>query len=111
MSEEEFAVILHEFRQLRRALSEAVGQITHQEGEIKALQWLIEEKRLATPDELDAACEKGARLIHALLHESEDDAANTSASVQNELGKKRVLGALNEPRSRTNGGCRRRVTA
>jgi hypothetical protein len=59
MSEEEFAIILAEIKQLRHGIAEAVKQIVHQEGEIEALQCLIEQKGLATADELRVARRQG----------------------------------------------------
>jgi hypothetical protein len=112
MSEEEFAIILAEIKQLRNGIAEAVKQIVHQEGEIEALQCLIEQKGLATADELSVAGDKGARLIHAFLQESDDDSSRTpSHPVQNGLRIARSAGARNEPRNRTQRNCRRRVKA
>lgn len=65
MSEEEFAVILTEIKELRRTIAHAVEHIARQESEIVGLQWFMEQKQLASAGELDAASEKGARLLES----------------------------------------------
>lgn len=67
MSDEEFEVILAELRQLRKAITDSVGQIVYQESEIQALRWLLQHKRIATEEELDTASEEGARQVYILL--------------------------------------------
>ncbi len=67
MSDEEFEVILAELRQLRKAITDSVAEIVHQESEIQALHWLLQHKRIATEEELETASEEGARQVHILL--------------------------------------------
>ena len=70
MSDEEFEVILAELKQLRKAITDSVNEIVHQESEIQALRWLLQHKRIATEEELDTASEEGARQVHIMLQSS-----------------------------------------
>jgi len=109
MSEQEFAVLLAEFRQLRRAISDAVTQILHQEEEIKALQWFIQQKRLATQEELEVASREGARLVEKCLGESYEELERSLGKMPGDSGLSHVAGRHDSSRKRANGACRRRV--
>jgi hypothetical protein len=74
MSDEEFEVILSEMKQLRTAITDAVDEIVCQRSEIQALQWLLQRKRIATAQELDAAREEGKRQVDQLLVKKESGA-------------------------------------
>src|SRR5690349_16241913 len=67
MTEKALEAILAELKHLTRGLAEATRQIVRQEGEINALQQIIEQRRLATPQELRAAREDGARALREYL--------------------------------------------
>jgi hypothetical protein len=70
MTDEEFAVILTELKQLRKGIADAIGEIVHQQGEIQALRWILERKGMATADELDEASAEGARQLNHYLEQS-----------------------------------------
>ena len=75
MSEEEFAVLLAEFRELRRTISAAVAQIAHHEEELEALHLLLKHKPFATAEEFDAANLEARRTLRAsLFHHDEGEA-------------------------------------
>ena len=67
MTNEEFGVIKTELERLGRGLSEAVRQIFHQEAEITALRWIIEQSGLAIASELDVARDEAIRQLNAPL--------------------------------------------
>ncbi|HYL73914.1 MAG TPA: hypothetical protein VEU96_06890 [Bryobacteraceae bacterium] len=67
MSDEEFEAILAELKRLRKAITDSVDEIVHQESEIQALHWLLQHKGIATQEELDTASEEGARHVEILL--------------------------------------------
>jgi len=101
MSEEEFAILLAEFKLLQRGLSDAVKQIVHHEGEIEALQELLEAKGLFSSIEIRSATEESARKVDAFVHGPERD--GTEVQSRNELGISRV-----HQWSRSRRNCRRR---
>lgn len=78
MSDEEFEVILAELRQIRKAITEAVNEIVHQEGEIQALHWLLQHKGITTVEELDDARKEGTRLVGQFLLQAESGSLNKS---------------------------------
>ncbi len=59
--------MLAEFRQLRKGVAEAVRQIVKHEGEINALQSVIQYKGLATGQELDAAIVESTQQLRQIL--------------------------------------------
>jgi hypothetical protein len=67
MTEQEFEVMLVELRQLRKGVSEAVRQIVEHEGEINALQSVIQLKGLVTGQELDVANAESAWQLSRFL--------------------------------------------
>lgn len=68
MTEEEFAVILVEIRQLRKGITEAVKQIVRQETEINAMRTLLVERKLASPEQIDQASQESECVLERLLH-------------------------------------------
>jgi hypothetical protein len=76
MTDEEFAVILTELKQLRKGIADAIGEIVHQQGEIQALRWILERKGMATADELDEASAEGARQLNHFLDQSKSADGN-----------------------------------
>lgn len=86
MSEEEFEVILAELRQLRKAFSESVGEIVHQQTEIRALQWLLQSKGVATALELEDAKVEGARQVNQILAQNFIDDSGTPVRPAREGG-------------------------
>lgn len=77
MSDEEFEIILAELRQLRRALTESVAEIVHQQSEIRALHWLLEQKGIATAQELESAKVEGAREVTLILSQNATEGPDT----------------------------------
>lgn len=67
MTEQEFEIILSELRHLRKAIAGAVQQIVHQESEINALRHLLEERGLASAEELAAASFQCRQELDGLL--------------------------------------------
>ena len=78
MTDEEFAVILVELKQLRKGITDAIGEIVHQQGEIQALRWILERKGMATADELDEASAEGARQLKQFLDQSKTADSNVT---------------------------------
>ena len=81
MSDEEFEVILAELRQLRRAVTDSVAEIVHQQTEIRALHWLLEQKGIATAQELENAKVEGAREVSQILSQSAAEGSDTPMRV------------------------------
>ena len=79
MSDQEFEVILAELRQLRKAISDSVGEIVNQQSEIHALRWLLQSKGIATAQELESAKIEGVRQVNQILSQPsfEDSDAQT----------------------------------
>ena len=76
MTDEEFGVIKAELERFGRGLTEAVRQIIHQEAEITALRWIIEQSGVAIAGELDVAREEAIRQLNAPLERIAPGAAD-----------------------------------
>ena len=61
MIDEAMEAILVELKQLSRAFSEATRQIIRQQGEINALQQIVQQQGMVTPEEWNAVRETQAR--------------------------------------------------
>ena len=81
MTEQEFEVILHELKHVRRAISEAVQQIVHQETEINALRLLLEERGVASADELADASVRSGRELQVLLGDTTAESVTPSTTI------------------------------
>ena len=88
MTEQEFEVILCEFRNVRRAIAEAVQQIVHQESEINALRSLLEERGLASAEELHDASLRSGREMQVLLDNSAADGVPPSTTILSKRNKR-----------------------
>jgi len=90
MTDQEFEVILSEVKQMRKAIAGAVQQIVHQESEINALRLLLEERGLASADEIAAASHECRQELNRSLAESSNDGSlGRSATLLAKQGKRK----------------------